>query len=105
MATEPSPPNRLNHAAVWRLHRFTRAGPGVDSSPSLDADVRAFFTAVVGQFGGAGHWTTATAPARGGGIDVWFRLPLALADANFSALWSRLLLSYGLTSQAISGRN
>ena len=47
----------------------------------------------------------ATAPARGGGVDVWFRLPLAPADANFSLVWARLLASSGLKSQAISGRN
>jgi len=106
MVLETSPPNRLSHTAVWRLHRFTRAdAAGVDPARSLDADVCAFFSAVVEQFDGAGHWMPATAPARGGGIDVWFRLPLAPADANFGVVWARLLASSGLKSQATSGRN
>jgi hypothetical protein len=105
MASKSSPQNRLSDTAVWRLHRFTRADPVVDSPRALDTDVYAFFTAVVEQFAGTGHWMPATAPARGGGIDVWFRFPLAPADANFSLVWARLLASSGLKSQAISGRN
>jgi len=100
---EASQPNRP--PAQWRLHRFTRADAAADCGRSLDQDARAFFAAVVEQFAGEGHWMAATAPARGGGVDVWFRLPLAPADANFSLVWARLLASSGLKSQAISGRN
>jgi hypothetical protein len=104
MATETSQ-DRLKRTAVWRLHRFARADEHMDSPRSLDADVCTFFTAVVEQFSGVGHWMPATAPARGGGIDVWFKLPLAPADANFGLVWARLLASSRLKSQAISGRN
>ena len=104
MANEPSPLNRTSHVAAWRLHRFTRAGNVADPPPSLDADVRAFFNAVVEQCG-TGHWMAATAPARGGGIDVWFKLPQAPTDAAFSVVWTRLLSSHGLASRAVSGRN
>jgi len=100
---EFSQPNRP--AVQWRLHRFTRADAAGDSARSLDQDVRTFFAAVVEQFAGEGRWMPATAPARGGGIDVWFRLPRAPADAAFSLVWSRLLDASGLKSQAISGRN
>lgn len=89
---------------MWRLHRFTRAA-AAESTRSLDEDVRAFFGALVEQLGGEGHWYPATAPAKGGGVDVWSRLPGTPADANFSTAWSRLLTSFGLASQAISGRN
>ena len=68
-------------------------------------DVCVFFSAVIEHFAGEGHWMQATAPARGDGVDVWFRLPVAPADANFRLVWSRLLTSSGLASQAISGRN
>lgn len=98
--SQPNPPT-----AQWRLHRFTRAEGAGDSARSLDQDVRTFFAAVVEQVAGEGHWMPATAPARGGGIDVWFKLPLAPADASFSTVWTRLLNSSGLKSQAISGRN
>jgi len=105
MIPEPSPLNRLPHSAAWRLHRFTRGDAGADPARSLDADICAFFIAVVEQFDGAGHWMPATAPARGGGVDVWFRLPLAPADPDFSAVWARLLAASGLASHAIKGRN
>jgi hypothetical protein len=105
MAPESSQPNRLSHTAIWRLHRFTRAAVAADSARSLDEDVRAFFEAVVEQFAGEGYWMPAAAPARGGGVDVWFRLPVAPADANFSVVWARLLTPSGLASHAISGRN
>ena len=98
-----SQPNRLT--AQWRLHRFTRAASAMDSPRSLDEDVGGFFAAVIEQLAGEGYWMPATAPARGGGVDVWFKLPLAPADASFSAVWARLLDSSGLKSQAISGRN
>jgi len=100
---EVSQPNRP--PVQWRLHRFARADVAGDCARILDEDVRTFFAAVVEQFAGQGHWMAATAPARGGGVDVWFRLPLAPADANFSQDWARLLASSGLKSQAISGRN
>jgi hypothetical protein len=96
-------PNRPT--TQWRLHRFTRADAAGDSARSLDEAVRTFFAAVVEQFAGDGQWMPATAPARGGGIDVWFKLPAAPTDANFNADWARLLQSSGLASQAISGRN
>jgi hypothetical protein len=90
---------------VWRLHRFTRAAAAADPARGLDEDVHRFFAAVVEHFSGEGYWMPATAPARGGGVDVWFKLPTAPADANFSMVWGRLLTSSGLASQAISGRN
>jgi hypothetical protein len=106
MAPEPLPPSHLNHRATWRLHRFTRAGgAAADPARGIDADVRAFFGAVIEHFAGEGRWSQATAPARGGGVDVWFRIPVAPADDNFRLVWSRLLASSGLASQAISGRN
>jgi hypothetical protein len=105
MVPETPPKNRLRCATVWRLHRFTRAGAGTDSQRSLETDVCEFFSAIIEVFSGAGHWMPATAPARGGGVDVWFKLPLAPADAAFSLVWSRLLDASGLKSQAISGRN
>ena len=105
MAPEPLPPRRLNHRATWRLHRFTRAGSVTDSGRDIDDDVRAFFGAVIEHFAGEGRWMQATAPARGGGVDVWFRLPAAPADDNLRLVWSRLLTSSGLASQPISGRN
>jgi len=77
----------------------------MDPARSLDQDVRTFFAAVVEQFAGEGHWMPATARARGGGVDVWFKLPVSPADANFSVVWAQLLQSSGLASQAISGRN
>jgi hypothetical protein len=91
--------------ATWRLHRFTRAAAAMNSPRGLDEDVRTFFAAVVEQFAGEGQWMPATAPARGGGVDVWFKLPAAPADTNFSVIWTRLLQASGLASQAISGRN
>jgi hypothetical protein len=105
MAPEPLQTSRMNHSATWRLHRFTRAGAAAGTARSLGEDVRAFFGAVIEHFAGEGHWVQATAPARGGGVDVWFRLPVAPADANFGLIWSRLLTSSGLASQATSGRN
>ncbi|HET7065610.1 MAG TPA: hypothetical protein VFI49_15155 [Rudaea sp.] len=104
MAPEPLQPSRMNHSATWRLHRFTRAG-AADSARGVGEDVRVFFGAVIEHFAGEGCWMQATAPARGGGVDVWFRLPVAPADADFRLVWSRLLASSGLASQAISGRN
>ena len=105
MTPETPTPRDAAPTAVWRLHRFTRADAASDTSSSLDADVDAFFSAVVDRFAGAGHWMPATAPARGGGIDVWFKLPLAPNDAAFSLVWTHLLNASGLKSQAISGRN
>lgn len=104
MAPEPSQPNRMSPAAVWRLHRFMRAA-AADSTRCLDEDVRTFFAAVLDQFAGEGHWMPATAPARGGGVDVWFKLPVTPTDAHFGVVWARLLQASGLASQAISGRN
>jgi len=103
----PETPTSRDRApiAVWRLHRFTRADSAAHSSSSLDADVDAFFSAVVDCVAGAGRWMPATAPARGGGIDVWFKIPLAPSDAAFGLVWTRLLNASGLKSQAISGRN
>jgi len=105
MTTESPTPRDPTSIAVWRLHRFTRADSAADSSSSIDADVYAFFSAVVDCLAGAGSWMPATAPARGGGIDVWFKLPLAPNDAAFSLVWNRLLNASGLKSQVISGRN
>jgi len=105
MTPESPRPNGPSPIAVWRLHRFTRADSAADCSSSLDADVYVFFSAVVDCLAGAGRWMPATAPARGGGIDVWFKLPLAPNDAAFSLVWTRLLNASGLKSQAISGRN
>jgi hypothetical protein len=105
MTPDSSPPNRLSNTSVWRLHRFTRAGTGVDSPRSLDADVCVFFSAVIEEVSGEGRWMPATAPSRGGGVDVWFKLPLAPNDAAFGLVWTGLLDASGLKSQAISGRN
>ena len=105
MVPETPPQIRLSSGSVWRLHRFTRTGADMEFQRSLDADVRAFFTAVVEECSGTGRWMPATAPARGGGVDVWFKLPKAPIDADFSPAWSRLLALFGLKSQAVSGRN
>ncbi len=103
MAPEPLRPT--NHSATWRLHRFTRAAAVADSARGIDEDVRAFCAAVIEHFAGDGHCMQATAPARDGAVDVWFRLPATAAEENFGLAWSRLLASSGLASQAISGRN
>jgi hypothetical protein len=99
---QPTLPART---AQWRLHRFTRAADAADVRRALDEDVRAFFTAIVAEFAGEGRWMAATAPAKGGGVDVWFRLPGVPGAADFAALWSRHLIACGLSSQAVTGRN
>jgi hypothetical protein len=96
----PSP-----RTAVWRLHVFTRAASAADSQRNLDQDIRAFFSAIVRQSAQPGHWIAATAPAKGGGVDVWFKLPAESSDAESSADWDRQLNHFGLTSRAVTGRN
>jgi hypothetical protein len=105
--TSPDPLQQrpVSQAAQWRLHRFTRAGAAADVQRDLREDIRAFFDAVLEEFSGEGLWFAATAPAKGGGVDVWFKLPAAPTDASFSSVWSRRLTSFGLSSQAVTGRN
>jgi hypothetical protein len=97
--------NPSSRTALWRLHRFARAASAADLQRSLDQDIRAFFDAIIRHFGDDVHWIAATAPAKSGGIDVWFRLPAAPADIASGAVWVRELNSCGLASQAVSGRN
>ena len=102
---DPLQQRPASQAAQWQLHRFTRAGATVDVQRDLRNDIRAFFDLVVGEFAGEGHWYAATAPAKGGGVDAWFKLPAAPADARLRSVWARHLSSLGLSSQAVTGRN
>lgn len=99
---QPPLPTRT---AQWRLHRFTRAADAVDARRALDEDIRAFFSAMLAEFAGEGRWMAATAPAKGGGVDVWFRFPGVPGGTDFGAAWSSHLIAFGLSSQAVTGRN
>lgn len=102
---DPQQQRPVSQAAQWRLHRFMRASAAADAQRDLREDIRAFFNAMIEEFSGEGHWFAATAPAKGGGVDVWFKLPAAPADASFGSAWSGRLTSHGLSSQAVTGRN
>lgn len=86
---------------MWCLYRFTR-DVNVPRQENLDGDVRALAQAIA-QLARGGIWVEATARA-GGGIDVWFSLPVPPTDPVLAAAWREHLRERGLAARRITNR-
>jgi len=87
---------------MWCLYRFTRATKTVRSS-DLGADICAFAQAIVQPPESEGIWITATACV-GGGVDIWFSIPVLPTDPALAPLWQEQLRRRGLAAQRITNR-
>jgi len=88
---------------MWCLYRFTRAAK-TDRSADLSADIYAFAQAIVQQPASAGIWIKATACV-GGGVDIWFSIPVMPADPVLATLWQEQLHRHGLAAQRLTNRS
>ena len=90
---------------MWRLYRLTEAASDTPAARDLRAASCAFARSIV-EHAGAGHWSAPTAPARAGGMELWFNLPsLDVPAPEFEQAWNTQLQRNGLRATRISGRN
>lgn len=85
---------------MWCLYRFTRSP---ESNRGLDANVRSFAQTIVEQAANRAIWVEATARV-GGGIDVWFNLPVLPTDPTLAPAWQDQLRQHDLVAQRITSR-
>ena len=89
---------------MWCCYRFHLDAASA-AGRELGAATDAFAAAIVRQAGGSATWSVASAPARDGGVEVWFGLPHLPTHEALAPLWQRQLESHGLVAQRVPNRN
>lgn len=91
---------------MWCVYRLTLAEPrGVETGRDLRAIARSFSDALFDQLGCAPDWVAASAPARKGGVEIWYRIPIASSEPMFRAAWQTQLSRFALLAERVANRN